>query len=88
MAKELTLEQIIERATKKYEEKQTARAERKAEADKAKAEKRVESVEHVKNALAELEKVVEGKNELGCVINRLNMFINGERYTRNKGGND
>lgn len=85
MAKELTLEQIIERATKKYEEKQTARAERKAEADKAKAEKRTESVEHVKIALEELMKVDEGKNELTCVINRLNMFINGERYTRTKG---
>ena len=64
-------------AVRKQAEKQAKKAEEKAE-------KRVKAVEHCKEALEALSKVDKAfEKELSAVVLRLNMFIEGKRYTRN-----
>lgn len=64
--------------------------ERKAKKVEANQEKKEASIECVKKALEALQGVHPTFNkELAPVVKRLNMFINGEKYTRNfQGGNE
>lgn len=55
----------------------------------AKATKRAETADLCKQALVILKCIDPAFNkELAPVVTRLNMFVNGEKYTRTKGGND
>ena len=64
-------------ASKRKEEKATAKASKKEQ-------DRIATVEVCKQAVEILKGINPSFNkELAPVVNRLNMFINGERYTRN-----
>lgn len=60
---------------------------RKDEQAKANAEAKEADKETARNALKCLQEIkgTQSKKELACVVKRLEMFINGEKYTR-KGG--
>ena len=80
---EISYEQALRefKAQWKDKKKEQAIAKRKSE----KEEKRSLSVEACKKALEELKNVDSSFNrELAPVVKRLEMFINGERYSRNK----
>lgn len=67
-------------AKKKAEEKAKEKAEKSAKA------REIASV-NVTQAIKLLEEITDtqAKTELAPVVKRLHMFVNGERYTRNKG---
>lgn len=86
-AQEMTYEEALKAfkatwAEKRKEEKASKKAEEKSA-------KREATVEVCKKALEVLQGIDSSFNkELAPVITRLNMFVKGERYTRNVGGEE
>ena len=86
--KEMTYEEELKALKAKWADRRAE--ERKIKKAEAKAEKKVASIECAKKALEVLKGIDHCfDRELAPVVNRLIMFINGEKFTRNaKGGND
>lgn len=83
---EMTYEEALKAFKESWKEKRKAEAT--AKRNEAKTEKREKTVEACKKSLEALKEVDSAYNkELAPVVTRLNMFINGEKYTR-KGGNN
>lgn len=86
--KEMTYEEELKALKAKWADRRAE--ERKSKRAEEKAEKKEASIECAKKALEALQGIEPCFNrELAPVVNRLKMFINGEKFTRNaKGGND
>lgn len=83
--KPISYEEALKAFKAEWAEKRAQERKEKREAEKE--EKRKGDIEKVQKALYILNEC-EDKNALVVVINRLNMFINGEKFTRTrKGGN-
>ena len=86
-APELTYEEALKQFKAQWKDKrQEAKANERAN---AKAEKRQATADLCSKALELLKGIDAAFNkELAPVITRLTMFVNGDKYTRTKGGND
>ena len=86
--KEMTYEEELKALKAKWADRRAE--ERKRKKAEAKSEKKEASIECAKKALEALQGVDACFNrELAPVVKRLNMFIKGEKFTRNvKGGNE
>lgn len=79
---ELTYEEALKKFKKEWADKR--KQEKKKEKDSKRAEEREKDTEVVKAVIETLNTLSpKSKEELSAVFTRLNMFINGERYTRN-----
>lgn len=79
--KEMTYEEELKALKEKWAERRKAEKESNRVALQAeKKEKAKANVEKALQAINEIDPVFRG--ELSCVVKRLNMFLNGERYTR------
>lgn len=84
---ELTYEQELKALKEKWNARKKEQA--KAKKEEANKEKKEKAKEFVKQAIEILYEVdIAYARELAPVTKRLYMFINDEKYTRNKGGND
>lgn len=86
--KEMTYEEELKALKAKWADRRAE--ERKSKKAEEKASKKEASIECAKKALEDLQGIDACFNrELAPVVKRLNMFINGEKFTRNaKGGNE
>lgn len=79
--KEMTYEEELKALKEKWAERR--KAEKENEKIALKAEKKEKAKSNVEKALQAIEEIDPAcRKELACVIKRLNMFLNGERYTR------
>lgn len=82
--KESTYEEELKALKEKWAQRRKEERESKKIADTAdKREKAKEQAEKALQALKEIDSTIQRK-ELLCVIKRLQMFINGEHYTRKR----
>ena len=84
---EMTYEEALKAFKAQWKEKRAEESKKAKQAEKEKTRKvDCEKVDVALQALSEISTA--GQKELQAVITRLDMFKKGERYTRNKGGNN